>query len=246
MLIESLSFLSYTESLAVLFYTTLLATPRGWDAVRVSLKPWNHPETGQTWLLRSIGMLILPWPCFWMVSGLVSMSCSSHILEQGRPLGKLDSLWKGKGRETLHCCPPYVEQALMLDIVSNPWHYEISKTDWSFTGLRIVPSKLISAYAQLSKMVTNDQFVTSSSTTIGGIIGGLALNPKNLTETIGVVKSYTTRVGAGSFKTELHDECVKVLLRYRRQANKGQVRHQTPGNWPRMGQYHISKVFNLW
>jgi adenylosuccinate synthase len=49
-------------------------------------------------------------------------------------------------------------------------------------------------------------FVTSSSTTIGGIIGGLALNPKNLTETIGVVKSYTTRVGAGSFKTELHDE----------------------------------------
>ncbi|KAI0159855.1 Adenylosuccinate synthetase [Xylariaceae sp. FL1272] len=45
-------------------------------------------------------------------------------------------------------------------------------------------------------------FVTSSNTTLAGIIGGLALNPKNITETIGVVKAYTTRVGAGAFKTE--------------------------------------------
>jgi len=45
-------------------------------------------------------------------------------------------------------------------------------------------------------------FVTSSSTTLAGIIGGLTLNPKNITETVGVVKAYTTRVGAGAFKTE--------------------------------------------
>ncbi|KAL7930813.1 Adenylosuccinate synthetase [Trichoderma chlorosporum] len=45
-------------------------------------------------------------------------------------------------------------------------------------------------------------FVTSSNTTLGGIIDGLALNPKNLTEVIGVVKAYTTRVGQGAFKTE--------------------------------------------
>ncbi|EFY88864.1 adenylosuccinate synthetase [Metarhizium acridum CQMa 102] len=45
-------------------------------------------------------------------------------------------------------------------------------------------------------------FVTSSSTTLAGIIGGLTLNPRNITETIGVVKAYTTRVGAGAFKTE--------------------------------------------
>lgn len=45
-------------------------------------------------------------------------------------------------------------------------------------------------------------FVTSSNTTLGGIIDGLALNPKNITETIGVVKAYTTRVGQGAFKTE--------------------------------------------
>ncbi|QUC19208.1 uncharacterized protein UV8b_03449 [Ustilaginoidea virens] len=45
-------------------------------------------------------------------------------------------------------------------------------------------------------------YVTSSNTTLAGIIGGLALNPKNITETIGVVKAYTTRVGHGAFKTE--------------------------------------------
>lgn len=45
-------------------------------------------------------------------------------------------------------------------------------------------------------------YVTSSNTTLAGIIGGLTLNPKNITETVGVVKAYTTRVGHGAFKTE--------------------------------------------
>ncbi|KAI1146011.1 P-loop containing nucleoside triphosphate hydrolase protein [Nemania diffusa] len=45
-------------------------------------------------------------------------------------------------------------------------------------------------------------YVTSSTTSVAGIIGGLHLNPRGLTEVIGVIKSYTTRVGMGSFKTE--------------------------------------------
>jgi adenylosuccinate synthase len=49
-------------------------------------------------------------------------------------------------------------------------------------------------------------FVTSSSTTFAGILGGLTLNPKNITETVGVVKAYTTRVGWGAFKTEDTEE----------------------------------------
>ncbi|KAH7313423.1 adenylosuccinate synthetase [Stachybotrys elegans] len=49
-------------------------------------------------------------------------------------------------------------------------------------------------------------FVTSSSTTLAGIIGGLTLNPKNISETVGVVKAYTTRVGSGAFKTEDTEE----------------------------------------
>ncbi|KAM0529896.1 hypothetical protein ACHAPS_000532 [Verticillium nonalfalfae] len=53
-------------------------------------------------------------------------------------------------------------------------------------------------------------FVTSSSTTLAGIIGGLTLNPKNITETVGVVKAYTTRVGWGAFKTEDTEEARRL------------------------------------
>ncbi|RDA89225.1 hypothetical protein CP532_0554 [Ophiocordyceps camponoti-leonardi (nom. inval.)] len=45
-------------------------------------------------------------------------------------------------------------------------------------------------------------YVTSSSTGIGGIVNGLSLDIKKIDEVIGVVKSYTTRVGSGAFKTE--------------------------------------------
>ncbi|KAI1301092.1 Adenylosuccinate synthetase [Xylaria venustula] len=56
--------------------------------------------------------------------------------------------------------------------------------------------------SNMNIVVEGANFVTSSNTTLAGVIGGLALNPKNLTETIGVVKAYTTRVGEGAFKTE--------------------------------------------
>ncbi|KAG6371939.1 Adenylosuccinate synthetase [Boletus reticuloceps] len=45
-------------------------------------------------------------------------------------------------------------------------------------------------------------YVTSSSTTIGGVCTGLGLPPKAIGTTIGVVKAYTTRVGGGPFPTE--------------------------------------------
>jgi len=48
-------------------------------------------------------------------------------------------------------------------------------------------------------------FVTSSNTVAGGICTGLGVAPKNIHEVIGVVKAYTTRVGGGSFPTELND-----------------------------------------
>ncbi|KAI4869664.1 adenylosuccinate synthetase [Hypoxylon rubiginosum] len=45
-------------------------------------------------------------------------------------------------------------------------------------------------------------FVTSSNCSTGGCIQGLALNPFNIKNIIGVVKAYTTRVGGGPFPTE--------------------------------------------
>jgi adenylosuccinate synthase len=49
-------------------------------------------------------------------------------------------------------------------------------------------------------------FVTSSNTVVGGICTGLGIAPKHIHKVIGVVKAYTTRVGAGAFPTELENE----------------------------------------
>ena len=49
-------------------------------------------------------------------------------------------------------------------------------------------------------------FVTSSNSTAGGAATGSGVGPNRLTRVIGIVKAYTTRVGAGPFPTELNDE----------------------------------------
>ncbi len=48
-------------------------------------------------------------------------------------------------------------------------------------------------------------FVTSSNPTSGGACGGSGIGPTRITRVIGIVKAYTTRVGAGPFPTELKD-----------------------------------------
>jgi adenylosuccinate synthase len=48
-------------------------------------------------------------------------------------------------------------------------------------------------------------FVTSSSPTAGGACAGSGLGPTRITKVIGILKAYTTRVGAGPFPTELTD-----------------------------------------
>ncbi len=46
-------------------------------------------------------------------------------------------------------------------------------------------------------------FVTSSSTVAGGALVGTGLAPKHLTGVLGIVRTYTTRVGEGPFPTEM-------------------------------------------
>jgi adenylosuccinate synthase len=49
-------------------------------------------------------------------------------------------------------------------------------------------------------------FVTSSNTVAGGACSGAGIGPSKIDKVIGICKAYTTRVGAGPFPTELHDE----------------------------------------
>ncbi|HKD97582.1 MAG TPA: adenylosuccinate synthase [Micromonosporaceae bacterium] len=49
-------------------------------------------------------------------------------------------------------------------------------------------------------------FVTSSNPTSGGACVGSGIPPTRITQVIGIIKAYTTRVGAGPFPTELFDD----------------------------------------
>ena len=69
------------------------------------------------------------------------------------------------------------------------------------------PTKRIIAEGANATMLDMDfgtyPYVTSSSTTIGGVCTGLGLPPQAVETSIGIVKAYTTRVGAGPFPTFL-------------------------------------------
>ena len=54
-------------------------------------------------------------------------------------------------------------------------------------------------------------FVTSSNSTAGGASTGSGIGPGRIERVIGIVKAYTTRVGAGPFPTELFDESGEFL-----------------------------------
>lgn len=49
-------------------------------------------------------------------------------------------------------------------------------------------------------------FVSSSSTTAGGVCTGLGVAPQRIGRVFGIFKAYSTRVGAGPFPVELFDE----------------------------------------
>ncbi|ERP31070.1 adenylosuccinate synthase [Chitinivibrio alkaliphilus] len=54
-------------------------------------------------------------------------------------------------------------------------------------------------------------FVTSSNTTLGAIATGSGVSPRIVSDVIGIVKTYVTRVGNGPFPTELTDETGEKL-----------------------------------
>ncbi|HEV7632208.1 MAG TPA: adenylosuccinate synthase [Steroidobacteraceae bacterium] len=56
-------------------------------------------------------------------------------------------------------------------------------------------------------------YVTSSNTTAGGASTGTGLGPRFFDYVLGIVKAYTTRVGAGPFPTELFDDAGAHLSR---------------------------------
>ena len=56
-------------------------------------------------------------------------------------------------------------------------------------------------------------YVTSSNTIAGGACIGSGCGPRQLDYILGITKAYTTRVGAGPFPTELHDDIGERLAK---------------------------------
>ncbi|MBQ6087776.1 MAG: adenylosuccinate synthase [Bacteroidales bacterium] len=56
-------------------------------------------------------------------------------------------------------------------------------------------------------------FVTSSSTTVGGVCTGLGVPPSKIGRVYGIFKAYCTRVGSGPFPTELFDATGEEIRR---------------------------------
>ncbi|XP_040568773.1 adenylosuccinate synthetase [Lepeophtheirus salmonis] len=79
-------------------------------------------------------------------------------------------------------------------------------------------------------------FVTSSNCVIGGVCTGLGLPPPHIGEIYGVVKAYTTRVGTGTFPTELLND-IGVYLQ-----EKGHEFGTTTGRQRRCGWLDIPMI----
>lgn len=91
--------------------------------------------------------------------------------------------------------------------------------------LRADVSQLLTTYIHQGKnilfegaqgtLLDNDHgtypYVTSSNTVAGAASTGSGVGPRCLDFILGVTKAYTTRVGAGPFPTELHDEIGKTI-----------------------------------
>ncbi|KLN97926.1 adenylosuccinate synthase [Moellerella wisconsensis] len=79
-------------------------------------------------------------------------------------------------------------------------------------------------------------YVTSSNTTAGGVATGSGLGPRFVDYVLGIIKAYSTRVGAGPFPTELFDEIGDYLR------EKGQEFGATTGRRRRTGWLDIVAI----
>jgi adenylosuccinate synthase len=76
-------------------------------------------------------------------------------------------------------------------------------------------------------------YVTSSATTSAGALQGLGMPPRALSSCIGVAKAYCTRVGSGSFATELEGERGDAMR------ERGGEYGSTTGRPRRVGWLHV-------
>ena len=98
------------------------------------------------------------------------------------------------------------ENKIFLDAIESLKQYNIIDSEY-YINQALSEGKSVLAEGAQGALLDVDfgtyPFVTSSNTTVGGVITGLGVPPSSINKVIGIFKAYTTRVGSGPFPTEL-------------------------------------------
>ena len=101
------------------------------------------------------------------------------------------------------------EERLWMEGVAYMRQFQLTDTEIEINRL-LAEGKSVLAEGAQGTMLDIDHgtypFVSSSSTTTGGVCTGLGVGPNRIGEVFGIFKAYSTRVGSGPFPVELFDE----------------------------------------
>lgn len=101
------------------------------------------------------------------------------------------------------------EEKLWMEGVEYMRRFQISDTEYEINRALAEGKNVLAEGAQGSLLDIDHgtyPFVSSSSTTSGGVCTGLGVAPSSIGRVFGIFKAYSTRVGGGPFPVELFDE----------------------------------------
>ena len=106
------------------------------------------------------------------------------------------------------------ENKIFLDAIESLKQYNIIDSEY-YINQALSEGKSVLAEGAQGALLDVDfgtyPFVTSSNTTVGGVVTGLGVPATKINKVIGIFKAYTTRVGSGPFPTELNDEVGELI-----------------------------------
>ena len=108
------------------------------------------------------------------------------------------------------------EEKLWMEGVEYMRRFKLSNTEAEINRALAEGKSVLAEGAQASLLAIDHgtyPFVSSSSTTAGGVCTGLGVAPNTIDRVFGIFKAYSTRVGSGPFPVELFDETGETLRR---------------------------------
>ena len=108
------------------------------------------------------------------------------------------------------------EEKLWMEGVEYMRRFKLSNTEAEINRALAERKSVLAEGAQGSLLDIDHgtyPFVSSSSTTAGGVCTGLGVAPNTIDRVFGIFKAYSTRVGSGPFPVELFDETGETLRR---------------------------------